>query len=532
MGLDRCWSGERHRIGALRQRLLCVGDNARKSLGKATTFDRIESTSTTVGGDDTLYGNTLDDLLIGGFGADTISAGSGNDFVFGDNAIAHVQPNRTVDNATAYTPANGGNDTIAGDAGHDFIVGGTASDNISGGTEHDIIFGDHARYDIGLPVDQNFESIFTSSIESGAVDTIHGDAGDDFIIGGQAGDFLFGDEGEDDITGGHNVRHGADGDDTIDGGDHADVILGDNGTIHRSRIPNTFDEWVKYPAPFADVIRTVTRFDDIDRVSGNDAISSGDGDDRVFGQRGHDTIDGGAGDDELIGHLGNDEIQGGADHDVILSDVGIIIRDFLDDGTPHIKRNGALHRDVVLEEVANIAGVIDMDLTPLRTDDPALAEKLVTTDVLVLSAGYNADGSRAINVDSGVWDTDVLLLDLLPANHDTVDGGSGDDFIFGQRGDDHLSGGADDDYIFGDNYTNSIAHRTDLPKATHTYRVLETTDASILLDEAGLCDRHSVHQVTRRNRPQQSVRTAGSVWQRLARSRCSQRVGGRSTPAK
>ena len=162
--------------------------------------------------------------------------------------------------------------------------------------------------------------------------------------------------------------------------------------------PGTFDQWEQYPAPFADVIRKVTRYDDIDRVAGNDTIYGNDGDDRVFGQRGDDVIFGDAGDDELIGHLGDDNIQGGADNDVILSDVGTIVRDFLEDGTPRQKNNGSWHRDVVLEEVGNIAGVIDMDQTPLRVDDPQLAAKLITTDLLVLSGGQTNAGDKLITV--------------------------------------------------------------------------------------------------------------------------------------
>ena len=48
----------------------------------------------------------------------------------------------------------------------------------------------------------------------------------------------------------------------------------------------------------------------------------------------------------------------------IMADVGTITRDKLDGaGTPHVRQNGSWHRDVVLEEVGNISGVIDMDQT-------------------------------------------------------------------------------------------------------------------------------------------------------------------------
>ena len=109
---------------------------------------------------------------------------------------------------------------------------------------------------------------------------------------------------------------------------------------------------------------------------------------------------------------------------------------------------------------------------------PGLAEKLLTTDLLVLSGGYDSTSLQQLaNANNNAWDTDVLLLDLYAANKDTVDGGAGEDIIFGQRGDDTLSGGGDDDQIFGDNAMNIVSQYTDLPKIAHTYRIIgESTD--------------------------------------------------------
>ena len=491
---------------------LVIGDNGYITFRDDGTVIRMDSTDPDIGGDDEIRTGGNDDFVIGGYANDQVFSGSDQDFVFGDNAEANFDELGEVINTTATDPTLGGADDISAGSGRDRVFGGTSTDNISGGSDHDVIFGDHGHYDIMLPIDQNFESIFTGSEHGGGSDTVHGDSGDDFIVGGQAIDHLFGDDDQDDITGGHNVRHGVDTDDFIEGGDHADVILGDNGRIERTMLDGAVDEWVEYPDPFPDVIRTVTRYDDIDRVSGDDNIKGDAGEDRIFGQRGDDTIEGGAGDDEIIGHLGNDTIDGGADHDVILSDVGTIIREFAEDGSVVVKRNGSWHRDVVLEDVASIAGVIDMHQTPIT--DPLLADKLLRTDLLILMGGQNADGSKLID-SAGACDTDVLMLDLVERNDDIVTGGTGEDWIFGQRGDDTLNGGGDNDHIFGDNAINSVAQYTDIPKIVHTYRLIGDSVDGILVDEDGVVITAPVMQLPEEwelNNPYRLPDVHSTVW--------------------
>ncbi len=477
---------------------LVLGDNGFANFNTAGQLLDAATDSPELGGRDNISSGSQDDVVFGGFDNDTIHGDDGHDTLFGDNGAVNTVVNdgdpTTIDTATTESPTLGGDDQIFGDAGRDRIAGGTANDTISGGTEHDVIYGDHATFDSSLPDNQFFTSIFTSVADAGGQDIIHGDEGDDFIVAGQDDDQVFGDQGDDDITGGHNVRFGADGDDYVEGGDDADVILGDNGTIHRTLLPGQVDEWEQYPAPFDDVVRTVTRYDDIDRVSGDDTLIGdnatdvpGDigGDDIIHGQRGDDILAGRGGDDELIGELGDDTITGGDGHDTILGDVGIIDREFIDANTPRVDRNGKWHRDIVLEEVGELTEVIDIDQTPLRLDDPNLAEKLLTTDLLVLSGGYDATGNQLTNADNGAWDTDLLLINLDAANDDTIDGGAGEDFVFGQRGDDTISGGDDNDTIFGDNAENLVPYYTDLPKIAHTYRLIGSSIDGINIEEAG-----------------------------------------------
>jgi len=296
---------------------------------------------------------------------------------------------------------------------------------------------------------------------------------------------LFGGPGEDDITGGHNVLFGDDGHDTIDGGDAAqdtegdgaDVILGDNGLIVRTVLDPVAWTWLRYPAPFADVIREVERFDDIDLISGNDTIYGDGGQDILLGQRGDDVLEGDGGDDELVGHLGTDTLRGGDGYDFLVGDSGVIHRDFTPSGLPRLNENGSWHRDVVLEELATLAGTLPIDRIPLRTDDPDLAAKLIETDLLVLAGSYNADGSKQTREDTGAWASEVLLVNLVPSYNDTLEGGGDDDVLFGQRGNDVLRGGADDDLIFGDGASNVTAFPCDKPNIFNGIRLIGLEDA-------------------------------------------------------
>ena len=554
-----------------------IGDGAR-----ITLIDRdilyIQTIDPADGGNDTIDGNEHDDLILGGFGMDNISGNGGNDFIIGDNGFFDFMVNdsdpATLDVASSTDPNLGGKDTISGGDGKDIIFGGTDDDTISGGSGHDIILGDHGLVDYSLTTNQFYVSIYTSELDGAGNDTINGDAGDDFILGQQGNDRLFGDSGEDDITGGHNVLFGADGDDYMSGGTEADVMLGDNGLIERRIIGNaslTDGLWERYPVPFDDVIRDVQRFDDVDFVGGDDIMYGDEGDDIIHGQRGDDELHGGPGTDELFGEIGNDTISGNDGPDIIIGDVGYILRAYNEDGTPRVNKNGAWHRDVSLEEVAFIKGVINIDTTPLKDMPDDLAKHLLLADLLILTGAFKSDGtkltfekgigswvissltlsysggedaditvkygevedngdgtytitpkegkeklesktkiyidgilnteihtsgSQPLDVDDiygdftivaidkiwsdyiSCWDTNLWFLDLVEANHDTLDGGEGEDVLFGQRGNDILAGGDDNDIIFSDGVLNVVSFFTDIPHVFNDIRLIGIEDGA------------------------------------------------------
>jgi Ca2+-binding RTX toxin-like protein len=437
-----------------------VGDQ-----GIATWADgrlvRIETTNPSMGGNDIIAGDAGDDIILAGSGSDTVDAGDGENVVLGDNGLVILDAGVAV-RIESTDPTYGGDDFITAGSGNDIIFGGTANDMIFAGAGDDIVLGDSGLFTRSLQSGSSLAftayaggsvvCTYTGANDGGGNDVIHGGPGDDLIMGEQGDDQLYGDAGDDDIIGGHNVRFGADGNDFIDGGDGSDVVLGDNGMISRRPESGQAGIWQKYPAPFADVIRDVTLFDDVDGVAGNDTILGGAGNDILYGQRGNDVLIGGAGDDELIGGLGDDSLAGDDGNDIIIGDTGVISRAWNPDGSPRVNPNGSWHKDVLLTDVGIITGVYYPESMYCSDLSAAVLENLLNADLVLLMGAYNADGTPYLVKDScryKEWQTCLLLVKLLPDGNDTLDGGAGDDALLGGRGNDSLTGGDGNDLLAG-----------------------------------------------------------------------------------
>ncbi len=154
-------------------------------------------------GEDTLNGNTGDDTIYGNEGNDIINGGTGSDRLYGNDGVDTLHGNEN-------------NDFIWGGDGDDFIYGDDGDDRLSGETGNDTIEG-------GLGADQLFGG--------DGNDTLRGGDGNDRILGNNGDDFLYGDNGDDNIDGqlGNDEIHGGDGSDTIDGEQGADTLYGDAG---------------------------------------------------------------------------------------------------------------------------------------------------------------------------------------------------------------------------------------------------------------------------------------------------------------
>ena len=207
--------------------------------------------------------------------------------------------------------------------------------------------------------------------------------------GGAGDDILSGGDGDDTIFGGggDDTITGGAGSDTVDGGDGDDVI--DTSGPQADNLPDRgFPAYGGFPAVPADG----DIHDDRDTVyggAGDDIIRTGDDEDIIDGGSGNDTIDAGLDDDTVTGGDGDDVIIGGEGSDTL---------------------SGGAGNDTIYGGL-----------------DPSFPDALNIRD----------DGS------DGPADPD-------PTNGmDVIDGGDGDDRLFGQDDDDTITGGAGNDYIDG-----------------------------------------------------------------------------------
>ncbi len=219
-----------------------VGANL--STGTATgdgtdTLTSIENLTGSAYGD-TLTGDSNANVLTGGDGNDTLYGNAGADTLYGGNGVDTIQ-------------GNAGNDTIYGDAGADSLIGYEDNDTIYGGDDGDTIYGDYNNLDE------------TTYAYSGS-DTIYGGNGNDNIRGGKGNDFLYGDADNDTLYGGS-------GDDVLEGDAGTDTLYGDSGLTY------TGD-------------------------NGNDTLNGGAGMDTLYGQNGDDILWAGDGADVLYGGTG------------------------------------------------------------------------------------------------------------------------------------------------------------------------------------------------------------------------------------
>jgi Ca2+-binding RTX toxin-like protein len=165
--------------------------------------------------------------------------------------------------------------------------------------------------------------------------------------------------------------------------------------------------------------------------SGNDILSGQAGNDTLFGKGGVDLLSGGAGDDVLTGGTGNDQVFGQAGNDRMIWNNG----DNTDlneggAGTDTVEVNGANAADI-FTIAANGARVrFDRsNLIPFSID-------IGTTENLVVNG---LGGDDQVTAANGL----ARLIAI------TVDGGAGNDTIFGSDAADVLLGGDGNDFIDG-----------------------------------------------------------------------------------
>ena len=422
---------------------------------------------------DELYGETGNDTLRGGLGDDTLDGGSGNDVMYGDLALDGTGEFEEQEVA--------GDDTYYASAGFDEIRDGGGDLDIivfpEGVDDGDVVI-DRTGSDVTLAWDGNlitivdyyelYEGEYQNFIEELHFDDetvieltevmspydqiMEGGSDDDSFLWDGGIDSIEDEGGYDDVSirstydpvtehtvffqDVHLLTPTIDGDDLILGfigaSDQLTIynqfeVSGDGAIeeIHSTYLHLYFD-----PATAADWILGTNNAGSGDTLNGD---ASGVADDVIIAYAGNDEIDGGEGYDTVLAGAGNDEVYGGDDDDILAGGTG----------------NDSLYGEAGSDELNGEDG--DDILEGGDGDDALSGQHGADT----INGGAGNDYIEGFDLD--ISDAAAEMEEDAPEDSGNIlNGGAGDDQIYGWTGNDTLTDGTGSDYLAGGEGTDAF----------------------------------------------------------------------------
>ena len=353
-------------------------------------------------GSDSLKGNAGNDTLNGGAGNDTLEGGTGNDLYLGST----------------------GNDLLADDnyglLGQDTLEGGTGNDTLRGMADDDLYLFNKGY---GHDVIEDYKLVkyyYSSAKENGGDnDTLrfgNGITRNNLTWNFDGKDLTFNltDSPDDSLT----ILNYADANFRIENIEVAGTQLAIeeilNSKINEDSTGSNSLRWNQTSIAFRG-------------LDGNDTITTGNYDDKIWGGAGNDQLNSGFGNDTLYGGLGNDTLYGGEGIDWLVEygDVDYVLTD-----TTLTGRGSDRFNQIELARLQGGAG-------DNKIDASAVTQLNVTLD------GATAGGNDTLI--GGAKDDFLIGRN----GNDYLKGGDGNDDLFGSDGNDYLSGGNGDDYFNG-----------------------------------------------------------------------------------
>ena len=477
-----------------------IGDNGANVIDGGSGNDTIAGGN---GGADTLKGGSGYDVITGG-GDDEVEGGSQSDRLIGssgDFLSYESSSGVTVDlrdpttrdltqteadrfNDGTVIPVSGIIDVSRGDASGDIATGFV---NVIGSRGRDTLIGDDSGNEL-----RGLGDIDTLTGNGGA-DMLKGGAGNDTLNGGDGDDILDGGPGRDmfnggnediadvatyasaeagvtvDLSGGNRGAGDAAGDrfegiERYEGSYHADIFIatddeenitggpttgGPGGAGDTSRDTVSYersDEGVIVNLTLGTTAQTSAGYASGDTlVSIENVIGSNHRDgDTLTATTGGSVITGGRGDDTLVGGDGSDTfVFSTGDGDDQIDSFTIT------DGADKIDLS-AITSIASLDDLKGKISLRDSD-TDLRIDLSHLSSGDAITLNNVTGAGLDTTDTDfyGLTADNFIFYTKPLSNNTGDRFNNEINGGRGDDRIYGEQGRDILNGGAGDDEIYG-----------------------------------------------------------------------------------
>jgi Ca2+-binding RTX toxin-like protein len=359
-----------------------------------------------LGDDDTIDAGS-NNIIVGGFGHDTITLGGGTAIVLGDNGLVHRGANVGFGTLTDVievettdtTELTGAHDEITSLGGENVILGGVGGDLITatGGSEN-IILGDNGVVNLN---NSGSNDIFSTAETLGGDDTIN--------------------------AGSNNVILGGFGNDGITLGGGTAVVLGDNGHVYRPAGNIGFG-----------TLASVYKLETTDTSAATGGV---------------DTIISNAGQNVILGGVAGDTITAaGGSQNIILGDNGVVT---LNDTTA---ANSIYSTDFTIGGNDTIeAGTDNANATSNVIIGGTGDDKITLGSGLAVVLGDDGQVDRR----SGVVGfgtladlRDIYTLDVVPLAHahDTIVSNGGSNVILGGVGSDEITAaGGSQNIILGDN---------------------------------------------------------------------------------
>jgi len=249
--------------------------------------------------------------------------------------------------------------------------------------------------------------------------TIAGSSQDDNRLGSAGHHEVLGDASNNRVQGlaGHDEIYGNGGDDIVESGPGADIAAGDDGNDAVYADSEITEAALRDYIATSATSQTAGTMPAQLLISQTEWLQGGLGNDTVVGTGNNDVLFGGGGKDLLVGGAGHDLIDGDDDYDA--GDVtSLVIQPGVGSGTPF----DANFSSVAIHGFAEDVGDADE-----------------------IHAGSGDDYVFGQKGDDTIWADD---------GNDTVAGGADDDVMFGGRGNDRLT---------GDTYTKLVGDVSDIP---------------------------------------------------------------------
>ena len=404
--------------------------------------------------DDTIKVGNGNNVILGGSGADVIAAGNGNNVIFGNDGQV-IFANGVIQTMESTDTSIGGDNTITAGNGNDIVFGGIGANTITlGGGTDEVVGGNGFAQFSQTGILEAFYSIAPTATFGGTKDT--GTSNNDIINVGNGNDAVIGGTGSDKITAGNGN----------------DYIIGGNGEIQYTVVNG---------------VNTISRAQSAYGYSfGNNTIVAGSGVDSIIGGSGSNNITTGYGPDDIV--LGHD---------------GEIVQAFNAAGGLMLNSDGQDHRDIVLEEIGTITGTVALDslsdAASSMVSSSANAAALVSANLVLLAGAFNANGSQVIlpaatgSRAAAAWETEALLLSLVPAGNDNITVGWGNgDVVIGQGGNNTITvqnnpttGQGGNDILFGNWASNTEPFVSDIPSIVNAIVIAASNVAQIVVPVGG-----------------------------------------------